>query len=82
MALAHALSEGGQSLELCRRQEDHMNTFANKKQEVPQGADQKIQVGIDAVRNASKQTSYTINKMTDQFVRKIAIEIEQQKTKK
>ena len=53
-------------------------TFAHKKTEMPQGADtKKIQVGIDAVRSASKQTSYTINKMTDQFVQKIAVQIEQ-----
>ena len=52
--------------------------FAVKKPEpqsqAPQGV--QIHVGRDAVNNASRQTSITINKMTDQIARQIAVEVE------
>lgn len=50
-----------------------------KKQETPPGVGQHpqhIHVGRDAVNNASRQTSITINQMTDQIAREIAHEVE------
>jgi hypothetical protein len=79
MPLAHALSVEGQSLELRRRQEDYM-TFAIKKQATPQQGAQ-IHVDRNVVISASRQTSITINQMTDQIVREVAKELEKKHDK-
>jgi DNA-directed RNA polymerase subunit L len=54
-------------------------SVAYKKQDAPQGVQQQqihIQVNRDTVNSASRQTSVTINKMTDQIAREIAREVE------
>lgn len=57
-----------------------MSSTAIKKHESqPSGASHgsiQIHVGREAVNNASRQTSVTINKMTDQIARQIAVEVE------
>jgi hypothetical protein len=59
-------------------------SIAIKKQEGPQqGGVQQQQIHVDrsAVDSASRQTSDTINKMTDQIVREIAKELEKNNIK-
>jgi len=52
-------------------------SVAIKKPESPQGVPQiHIQVGRQVVNDASRQTSVTINQMTDQIAREIAREVE------
>ena len=55
-------------------------SVAIKKQDAPQGVQQQqhihIHVDRDTVNRASRQTSVTINQMTDQIVREVAREVE------
>jgi hypothetical protein len=57
-------------------------SVAIKKPEPPRGSSSghtHINVGRDAVNNASRQTSVTINQMTDQIAREIAKEVDKKK---
>ncbi|WP_298256160.1 hypothetical protein [Bradyrhizobium sp.] len=55
-------------------------SFAMKKQGPQERAPQvavQIHVGRDAVNNASRQTSETINQMTDQIAREISKQLQE-----
>lgn len=56
-----------------------MSSFAVKKQGPQnQGTPQvQIHVGREAVNNASRQTSITINKMTDQIAKEISRQLDE-----